>query len=127
MEKSLENHVREGYRVEIKKKSAIRFFKVKGSEGFTAVLRKAPLTVPVLVGNDLTSIMHTSFNFKVHKNKMKYDKFITMMSNGCISYKGRENPSIEIGFAPYNQTFKLQFRTYAKSISAYFQTAAKVS
>lgn len=101
----------------------IRVVDEKGDVGKSVEIRRAPFKIGIFNGNDLQSTVYFKFNFKVHPDQVRRRKKMVIMSNGCKRRWQRKvlQPSLEVAFFPYNETFEVQFSTTGKTIVEYIK------
>jgi len=108
-----------GGHVTMERNSRVRIAPTQGGIGKVALIRRSPVSIDAFYANDLTDTVRFAFNFKVHNYSAKSNRFMILITNGCWEQKLKYKhlPSIEIGFRPFDQTFRLKFATSGKRIS----------
>ncbi|VDI61062.1 Hypothetical predicted protein [Mytilus galloprovincialis] len=96
----------------------IRVVDEKGAIGKSVEIRRAPFKLGIFNGNDLQSTVYFKFSFKVHPDQVRRRQKMIILSNGCKRRWQRKviQPSLEVSFYPFNETFEVQFSTSGKTV-----------
>lgn len=96
----------------------IRVVDEKGDIGKSVEIRRAPFKLGIFNGNDLQSTVYFKFSFKIHPDQVRRRQKMIIMSNGCKRRWQRKviEPSLEVAFFPFNETFEVKFSTSGKTV-----------